>query len=148
MAERVVIKIEAGDNRQTDKGNTQRHRKISRPIFAWTVFEPGVAPGQNLFRRINFQVEDSLCRESGSQTRRTRTSGGGASGRSLWNASHHQTRTETGEKWTYTSSNTAVLGGIVARVSGRNSLPDVISELIWSKIGAEHDAILTVNMSQ
>ena len=52
---------------------------------------------------------------------------------------------KAGEKWAYTSSNTSVLGEIVARVSGRNSLPDVISELIWSKIGAEHDAILTVN---
>lgn len=52
---------------------------------------------------------------------------------------------KAGEKWAYTSSNTVVLGEIVARVSGRNSLPNVISELIWSKIGAEHDAILTVN---
>lgn len=49
-----------------------------------------------------------------------------------------------GEKWAYTSSNTAVLGEIVSRVNGK-SLPDTISDLIWSKIGAEHDATLAVN---
>lgn len=49
-----------------------------------------------------------------------------------------------GEKWAYTSSNTIVLGEIVSRVSGK-SLADTISDLIWSKIGAEHDAILAEN---
>jgi len=49
-----------------------------------------------------------------------------------------------GEKWAYTSSNTVVIGEIVSRVSGK-SLAEVISGLIWSKIGAEHDALLTVN---
>ena len=49
-----------------------------------------------------------------------------------------------GEKWAYTSSNTAVIGEIVSRVSGK-SLADTISDLIWSKIGAGHDAILMEN---
>jgi CubicO group peptidase (beta-lactamase class C family) len=49
-----------------------------------------------------------------------------------------------GEKWAYTSSNTVVLGEIVSRISGK-SLADSISDLIWSKIGAEHDAILAQN---
>jgi hypothetical protein len=49
-----------------------------------------------------------------------------------------------GEKWAYTSSNTVVIGEVVSRVSGK-SLADTISDLIWSKIGAEHDAILTQN---
>jgi hypothetical protein len=49
-----------------------------------------------------------------------------------------------GEKWAYTSSNTVVLGEIISRVSGK-SLADTISDLTWSKMGAEHDAILTQN---
>lgn len=49
-----------------------------------------------------------------------------------------------GEKWAYTSSNTAVIGEVVSRVTGK-SLADTISDLIWSKIGAEHDAIVTEN---
>ena len=49
-----------------------------------------------------------------------------------------------GQKWAYTSSNTSVIGEIVSRVSGK-SLADTITDLIWSKIGAEHDAILIQN---
>jgi CubicO group peptidase (beta-lactamase class C family) len=49
-----------------------------------------------------------------------------------------------GEKWAYTSSNTVVIGEVVSRAAGK-SLADAISELIWSKIGAEHDAILVQN---
>jgi CubicO group peptidase (beta-lactamase class C family) len=49
-----------------------------------------------------------------------------------------------GEKWAYTSSNTAVVGEVVSRVSGE-SLADTISDLIWSKIGAEHDSLLAEN---
>lgn len=49
-----------------------------------------------------------------------------------------------GETWAYTSSNTVVIGEVVSRVSGK-SLADTISDLIWSKMGAEHDAILTQN---
>jgi CubicO group peptidase (beta-lactamase class C family) len=49
-----------------------------------------------------------------------------------------------GQKWAYTSSNIAVIGEVVSRVSGE-SLSDTISDLIWSKIGAEHDATLAEN---
>jgi CubicO group peptidase (beta-lactamase class C family) len=49
-----------------------------------------------------------------------------------------------GQKWAYTSSNTAVIGEVVSRVTGR-SLADAISDLIWSKMGAEHDATLAEN---
>jgi hypothetical protein len=49
-----------------------------------------------------------------------------------------------GEKWAYTSSNTVVIGEVVSRISGK-SLANTISDLIWSKMGAEHDAILTQN---
>jgi CubicO group peptidase (beta-lactamase class C family) len=49
-----------------------------------------------------------------------------------------------GETWAYTSSNTSVLGEIISRVTGK-SLADTISELLWSKMGAEHDALLVVN---
>jgi len=37
-----------------------------------------------------------------------------------------------------------VLGEAISRVTGK-SLADTISELIWSKIGAEHDALLVQN---
>jgi hypothetical protein len=49
-----------------------------------------------------------------------------------------------GEVWAYTSTNTSVLGEVISRVTGQ-SLAEVISELIWSKIGAEHDAVLIQN---
>jgi CubicO group peptidase (beta-lactamase class C family) len=49
-----------------------------------------------------------------------------------------------GEKWAYTSNNTSVIGEIVSRVAGK-SLADTISDLIWSTIGAEHDATLVQN---
>ena len=49
-----------------------------------------------------------------------------------------------GETWAYTSSNTSVLGEVISRVTGK-SLADTIGELIWSKIGAEHDALLVEN---
>lgn len=49
-----------------------------------------------------------------------------------------------GQTWAYTSSNTAILGEVISRVTGK-SLADNISELIWSKIGAEHDALLVEN---
>ncbi len=49
-----------------------------------------------------------------------------------------------GQKWAYTSSNTAVIGEVVSRVTGK-SLADAISDLIWSKMGAEHDATLAEN---
>ncbi|MFL6299793.1 MAG: serine hydrolase domain-containing protein [Terriglobales bacterium] len=49
-----------------------------------------------------------------------------------------------GEKWAYTSSNTAVLGEVISRVTDK-SLADNISQLIWSRIGAEQDALLVEN---
>jgi len=49
-----------------------------------------------------------------------------------------------GETWAYTSSNTSVLGEVISRVT-RKSLADTITELIWSKIGAEQDALLIQN---
>lgn len=49
-----------------------------------------------------------------------------------------------GRKWAYTSSNTAVIAEVVSRVTGK-SMADAISDLIWSKIGAEHDATLAEN---
>jgi len=49
-----------------------------------------------------------------------------------------------GETWTYTSSNTSVLGEVISKVTGK-SLADTIGELIWSKIGAESDASIVMN---
>src|SRR5712692_725235 len=49
-----------------------------------------------------------------------------------------------GETWAYTSSNTAVIAEVISRVTGK-SLADTISELLWSKIGAEHNALLAEN---
>jgi CubicO group peptidase (beta-lactamase class C family) len=49
-----------------------------------------------------------------------------------------------GETWTYTSSNTSVLGEVITTVTGK-SLADNISDLIWSKIGAQRDASIVVN---
>jgi CubicO group peptidase (beta-lactamase class C family) len=48
------------------------------------------------------------------------------------------------ETWAYTSSNTSVLGEVISRVI-RKSLADTITELIWSKIGAQQDALLIQN---
>ncbi len=49
-----------------------------------------------------------------------------------------------GEQQAYTSSNTEVLADLLERVSGK-PLATVISELMWSRIGAEHDADLLIN---
>jgi len=49
-----------------------------------------------------------------------------------------------GEKWAYTSSNTAVIGEVVSRITGK-SLADAISDLIGSTIGAAHNATLAEN---
>lgn len=51
---------------------------------------------------------------------------------------------KAGESWAYTSSNTAVLGEVMEKITGK-SLSTVISETIWDKIGAEHDALLLQN---
>lgn len=44
----------------------------------------------------------------------------------------------------YTSVNTAILGWLLEEVS-RKSIADVLSERIWSEIGAEGDALIVVN---
>lgn len=49
-----------------------------------------------------------------------------------------------GTKWAYNSTNTAILAEVVSRVSGK-SLADVASDLVWSRIGADHDALLVEN---
>jgi CubicO group peptidase (beta-lactamase class C family) len=51
---------------------------------------------------------------------------------------------KAGEARVYTSANTEVLAAMLERVTGK-PLASVISELIWSKIGAEHDAHLLIN---
>lgn len=49
-----------------------------------------------------------------------------------------------GEAFGYKTVNTDVLGWIIARVSGKN-VAEVLSEKIWSKIGAEQDAYFSVD---
>lgn len=49
-----------------------------------------------------------------------------------------------GAKWAYNSTNTALLAEVIARVSGK-SLADAASDLVWSRIGADHDALLVEN---
>jgi CubicO group peptidase (beta-lactamase class C family) len=49
-----------------------------------------------------------------------------------------------GAKWAYNSTNTALLAEVVSRVSGK-SLADAASDLVWSRIGADHDALLVEN---
>ena len=49
-----------------------------------------------------------------------------------------------GEAFGYRTVNTDVLGWIVARVSGKK-VSGLLSELIWSRIGAEQDAYMTVD---
>jgi len=49
-----------------------------------------------------------------------------------------------GEAFHYRTANTDALGWILARVSGR-SVAQLLSERIWSKLGAEQDAYMTVD---
>jgi CubicO group peptidase (beta-lactamase class C family) len=51
---------------------------------------------------------------------------------------------KAGEARVYTSANTEVLAALLERVTGK-PLATLISDLIWSKIGAEHDAQLLLN---
>ncbi len=51
---------------------------------------------------------------------------------------------EHGELFHYASINTDVLGWLIERASGRRYI-DLMSEAIWSKLGAEHDAQLSVD---
>ena len=47
-------------------------------------------------------------------------------------------------QFTYRTINTEVLGVLLARVTNKR-LPDLLSERIWSKLGAEHDADFVVD---
>ena len=49
-----------------------------------------------------------------------------------------------GEVFHYASINTDVLGWLIERVTGRRFV-DVMSEAVWSRLGAEHDALLSVD---
>lgn len=49
-----------------------------------------------------------------------------------------------GDGFTYKSVNTEVLGWMIARVTGKRP-QEVLSERIWSKMGMEHDAQITVD---
>lgn len=49
-----------------------------------------------------------------------------------------------GEGYTYKSVNTEVVGWIIARVTGRRP-HQALSDRIWSKLGAEHDAHIVVD---
>ena len=49
-----------------------------------------------------------------------------------------------GVQWEYSSANTAVLGWLVERVSGR-TLAEFLSDEVWSRMGAEADAQIMVN---
>jgi CubicO group peptidase (beta-lactamase class C family) len=49
-----------------------------------------------------------------------------------------------GAEFTYKSVNTEVIGWIIARVTGKRA-HEVLSERIWSKLGAEHDAHIMVD---
>lgn len=49
-----------------------------------------------------------------------------------------------GKNFVYSSANTLVLAWLIEKVTGR-AVYDVLSERVWSKIGAESDAQLVVN---
>ncbi len=49
-----------------------------------------------------------------------------------------------GEKFGYKTVNTDVLGWVIARATGRN-VAELLSERIWSRLGAEQDAYMTVD---
>ena len=53
-------------------------------------------------------------------------------------------RARTATEFHYRTPNTDVVGWLIARVTGK-SLPEVLSERIWSRIGAEEDAFLQVD---
>lgn len=55
-----------------------------------------------------------------------------------------QLRSEHGSAFAYKTVNTDVLGWDIARVTGRN-VAQLLSERIWSRLGAEQDAYFTVD---
>ena len=54
--------------------------------------------------------------------------------------------TDPGERFEYVSVNSAVLGWMVEKLTG-NSFAEVLSNEVWSRIGAEDDGLVTVNES-
>jgi CubicO group peptidase (beta-lactamase class C family) len=54
-------------------------------------------------------------------------------------------KSPAGEAFEYSSMNTKMLGLLVERVSGKR-LADLLSERVWSKLGAEGDAQVGVNL--
>jgi CubicO group peptidase (beta-lactamase class C family) len=55
-----------------------------------------------------------------------------------------QKKSAPGTAWEYVSVNTLVLAWLAEEVTGKK-FPEVLSETIWSKIGADADALVTVN---
>ena len=55
-----------------------------------------------------------------------------------------QRQGEHGKAFDYKTVNTDVLGWIIARATGRN-VAQLLSERIWSRLGAEQDAYFTVD---
>ena len=53
-------------------------------------------------------------------------------------------RLEPGEAFDYNSANADVLGWVTARASGM-PLDDYLTQKIWSRLGAEHDALIVVD---
>lgn len=51
---------------------------------------------------------------------------------------------EHGSKFAYRTVNTEVLGTLLSRIADKQ-LPDLLSQAIWSKLGAEHDADFVVD---
>ncbi len=51
---------------------------------------------------------------------------------------------EHGRTWFYSSANTDVLAWVLERVSGR-PFSELLSTELWSRLGAEHDAFITVD---
>lgn len=49
-----------------------------------------------------------------------------------------------GSQWEYASVNTAILGWLIERVTGK-ALAEALTDEIWSRMGAEADALLVVN---
>jgi len=48
-----------------------------------------------------------------------------------------------GETWAYTSINTAILGWLLEEVTGK-SVAQILTDEVWSPMGAEADALMTV----
>jgi CubicO group peptidase (beta-lactamase class C family) len=53
---------------------------------------------------------------------------------------------DTGTAFQYSSATTEVLGWVLERASA-TPYPDLLSQVLWSRIGAEHDAFITVDQA-